>query len=124
MKKSIFEKFGGTYLQFGSCLFPNLIPDEKYTTSIGVWGQRHLRYIKEHRPILYNNLTLSGKLNSYLVEIDRQAQERLEVIIQQTVAVQGVTEELKAADPIAWAGRMNSIRCAAEEIVNSELIFS
>lgn len=124
MKQSIFEKFGGTYLQFGSCLLPNLMPDRRGTTPIGVWGQRHLQYIKEWRPILYNNLVLSGKLNSYLAEIDQQAQERLEVIIRQSALYQGVTEELKAVDPLAWVGRMNNIRCAAEEIINSELIFS
>lgn len=83
-----------------------------------------MQYVKEYRPILYNNLVLSGKLNSYLVEIDRQVQERLEVIIQQAVASQGITEELKAADPLTWVGRMNNIRVIAEEIVNSELIFS
>lgn len=124
MKQSIFEKSGGTYSQFESCFLPNLIPDENKSISIGLWGQRHLQYIKEYRPILYNNLVLSGKLNSYLVEIDKQALERLEVIIQQSALYQGVTEELKAADPLVWVGRMNNIRCAAEEIVNSELIFS
>lgn len=124
MKQSIFEKFGGIYSQLGSCFLPNLIPDESENISIGLWGQRYLQYIKEYRPILYNNLVLSGKLNSYLVEIDRQAQERLEVIIQQAVASQGITEELKAADPLAWVGKMSNIRCAAEEIVNTELIFA
>ena len=82
-----------------------------------------MQYVKEYRPILYNNLVLSGKLNSYLVEIDRQVQERLEVIIQQAVASQGITEELKAADPLSWVGRMNNIRAIAEEVVNAEIIY-
>lgn len=82
-----------------------------------------MQYVKEYRPILYNNLVLSGKLNSYLVEIDRQVQERLEVIIQQAVASQGITEELKAADPLTWVGRMNNIRAIAEEVVNAEIIY-
>lgn len=124
MKQSIFEKFGGTYSQDGGCLLPNLIPDKIESISVGLWGRRYLQYIKEYRPILYNNLVSNGKLNSYLAEIDQQAQERLKVIIQQSALYQGVTEELKAADPLAWAGRMNNIRCAAEEIVNNELIFS
>lgn len=124
MKQSIFEKFSGTYSQLGSCFLPNLVPDESESIAIGLWGRRHLQYIKEYHPIRYNNLVLNGKLNSYLVEIDRQAQERLEVIIQQAVASQGITEELKAADPLTWVGRMNNIRVIAEEIVNSELIFS
>ena len=123
MKQSIFEKFGGTYSQVGSYLLPNLVPDEGISLSIGLWGRRHLQYIKEYRPILYNNLVLSGKLNSYLVEIDRQVQERLEVIIQQAVASQGITEELKAADPLTWVGRMNNIRAIAEEVVNAEIIY-
>ena len=123
MKQSIFEKSGGTYSQFESCFLPNLIPAESESISIGLWGRRHLQYIKEHRPILYNNLVLSGKLNSYLVEIDRQVQERLEVIIQQAVASQGITEELKAADPLTWVGRMNNIRAIAEEVVNAEIIY-
>lgn len=124
MKQSVFEKFSGTYSQLGSCFLPNLVPDESESIAIGLWGRRHLQYIKEYHPIRYNNLVLNGKLNSYLVEIDRQAQERLEVIIQQAVASQGITEELKAADPLTWVGRMNNIRVIAEEIVNSELIFS
>lgn len=123
MKQSIFEKLGGTYSQLGSCLLPNLAPDECENIAIGLWGRRHLQHIKEYRPILYNNLVLSGKLNSYLVGIDQQAQERLEVIIQQAVASQDITEELKSADPLAWVGKMNNIRCAAEEIVNAEVIY-
>ena len=76
MKQSVFEKFSGTYSQLGSCFLPNLVPDESESIAIGLWGRRHLQYIKEYHPIRYNNLVLNGKLNSYLVEIDRQAQAK------------------------------------------------
>ena len=91
---------------------------------VGVLGQRHKRYLKEHRPALYNALLLSGNLNSYLADIDQQAQERLDTIIQQTAQSQGVTEVLKAADQMAWVGRMNNIRASAMEIVNKEIIYA
>lgn len=123
MEQSIFEKFGGTYLHLGSCLLPNLMPDESENPSIGLWARRHLQYLKEYRPVLYNSLVLNGKLSSYLAEIDQQAQDRLDTIIQQTAQAQGITEELKAADPMTWVGKMNNIRCAAEEIISKEIIF-
>ena len=88
------------------------------------WGQRHLRYIKEYREGFYTGLLLSDKLNSYLANVDRQAQEQLDTIIRQMAQAQGVTETLKAADPMAWVGKMNNIRAAATEIVNAEIIFA
>ena len=91
---------------------------------IGLWGQRHLRYIKEHREGFYTGLLLSGKLNSYLADIDRQAREQLDTIIRQMAQAQGVTEALKAEDPMGWVGKMNNIREAAVEIVNAETIFA
>lgn len=121
MRRSIFEETGGSYSQVGGCLLPNLVTGAHEHTTIGIWGRRHLEYIQEYRPVLYNSLVLNGKLNSYLAEIDQQTQDRLYTIILQ--AAQGVTEELKAADPMTWVGKMNNIRCAAEEIVNTEIIY-
>lgn len=123
MRKSIFEETGGTYSRAGGCLLPNLVTGTYDHTTIGVWGWRHLKYIQEYHPILYNRLVLNDKLSSYLAEIDQQAQDRLDTIIQQTAQAQGITEELKAADPMTWVGKMNNIRCAAEEIISKEIIF-
>lgn len=121
MKKSLFEEMGGTYRQEGDYFLPNLSVPE--LPPLGVWGQRHLRYIKEHRPARYNALLLGGNLNGYLADIDEQAQEQLDTIIRQMAAAQGVTEELKTADQMAWVGMMNAIRSEAVEIVNTELIY-
>ena len=90
---------------------------------IGLFGQRHLRYLKEHRRIIYINLLTSGKLNSYLVDIDRQAQERLEMLVEQMKQSQGITEQLKAENALEWTGRLGNIRACAREIVNEEIIF-
>lgn len=122
MKKSAFEEMGGTYQQEGDYLIPNLtVPD---IIPIGIWGQRRRRYLREYRGSLYIALLFSGKLNAHLADIDHQAQEQLDTIIQQMVQAQGVTETLKAADPMAWVGRMNNIRSMAEEIVNTEITFA
>lgn len=88
-----------------------------------MWGQRHRRYLKEHRRATYAPLLTSGKLNGYLADIDRQAEEMFLRLVKQMAAMEGVTEVLKAADPMAWIGRMNNIRSRAMEIVNSELIY-
>lgn len=122
MEKSIFEQTGGTYRQEGDYLLPNLTVPE--IGSVGIWGQRHLRYIKEHRKALYTSLQSNGKLNSYLADIDQQAQERLDTIIQQMAQAQGITEGLKAVDQMEWVGRMNNIRASATEIVNQEILYS
>ena len=97
-------------------------PDEEQKP-IGIWGQRHLRYLKNHRKVLYINLLTSGKLNDYLADIDRQAKEMFELLVKQAAVAEGVTEQLKAIDQMAWVGRMNSIRNRAIEIVNREIIF-
>ena len=91
---------------------------------IGVWGQRHLRYLKEHHRVRYANLLTSGKLNGYLVDIDRQAEEMFERLVKQTAEREGVTEQLKAANSMEWVRRMNNIRNRAVEITNSELIYA
>ena len=114
----------GTYTQVGDYLFPDLkLPEEEQQT-IGVWGQRHRRYLKEHRRATYTALLASGKLNSYLADIDRQAEERFSRLVKQMAEMEGVTEELKAADPMEWVGRMNNIRNRAMEIVNAKLIYT
>ena len=95
---------------------------EEEQKPIGIWGQRHLHYLKNHRKGLYTNLLTSGKLNNYLANIDRQAEEMFERVVKQMVVAEGITEQLKAADQMAWVGKMNNIRNRATEIVNSEII--
>ena len=90
---------------------------------IGIWGQRHLRYLRECHRVRYANLLTSGELNAYLADIDRQAEEMFERLVKQLVAVECVTEQLKAADQVEWVRRMNSIRNRAVEIANTKLIF-
>ena len=90
---------------------------------IGVWGQRHLRYLKEHHRVRYANLLTSGALNAYLTDIDQQAEELFLRLVKQMAAAEGITETLKASDQMEWVRRMNSIRDRATEIVNAELIF-
>lgn len=124
MAKTIFEEMGGTYTQVGDYLLPDLKLPEEDQQPIGVWGQRHRSYLKEHRRATYATLLTSGKLNGYLADIDRQAEELFSRLVKQMAEVEGVTEALKAADPMAWVGRMNNIRSRAMEIVNSELIYT
>ena len=115
-------KDGLEYIRSGDYFIPNLtLPEE--TRPIGKWGRMHREYLKEHKPIQYNCLLLSGKLWTYLADLNEQAQDRLERIIDQKNTAEGVTEELKAADPMAWVGAMNNIRASAEEIIREELIF-
>lgn len=97
---------------------------EEEQKPIGIWGQRHLRYLKKHHRVLYGNLLTSGKLNSYLVDIDRQAEEMFERLVKQMAEREGVTEPLKTANSMEWVRKMNSIRNRAVEITNSELIYA
>ena len=122
MKKSLFEQMGGTYTQAGDYLLPNLILAEEKQNPIGIWGQRHARYLKQHHRILYYNLLTSGKLNAHLAEIDQQAEEIFFRLIKQMANCEGVTEQLKAENQMEWVRRMNNIRNIAAEIVNHELI--
>lgn len=123
MEKSLFEQMGGTYRQVGDYLLPNITIPKAETEHIGIWGQRHLRYLKEHRKVLYYNLLTSGKLNSHLAEIDKMAEDMFFRVVKEMAEKQGVTEQLKATDQMAWVGKMNNIRNAAIEIVKQELIF-
>ena len=125
MAKTIFEEMGGTYVRQGEYNLPCLsLPAEKENKPIGVWGQRHLHYLKQHRKVLYTNLLTSGKLNSYLADIDKQAEDMFLRLVEQMAKREGVTEQLKAENQMEWVGRMNSIRSRAMEIVNADLIFN
>ena len=125
MKKSIHDNANGLdYTMVNGYYLPNLTvaaPTEQHPT--GRWGRLHKRYLKEHHPIRYNQLLLSGELGSYLAKLDKQSEEQLALIIRQMQEAEGVTEALKAADQLEWVRRMNSIRNRAEEIIKSELIF-
>ena len=123
MSKTIFEEMGGAYVRQGDYLLPCLsLPAEKESKPVGVWGQRHLRYLKQHRKVLYTNLLTSGKLNSYLADIDKQAEDMFLRLIEQIANREGVTEQLKAENQMEWVCRMNNIRSRAMEIVNEEII--
>ena len=125
MKKSIHDNANGLdYTLVNDHYLPNLTaaaPAEQHPT--GRWGRLHKRYLKEHHPIRYNQLLLSGELGSYLAKLDKQAEEQLALIIRQMQEAEGVTEALKAADQLEWVRRMNSIRNRAEEIIQKERIF-
>ncbi|HJB26598.1 MAG TPA: TnpV protein [Firmicutes bacterium] len=124
MAKTIFEEMGGAYVRQGDYLLPCLsLPAEKENKPIGVWGQRHLRYLKQHRKALYTNLLTSGKLNSYLADIDKQAEDMFSRLVKQLTEREGVTEQIKAENQMEWVGRMNNIRSKAMEIVTAELIY-
>lgn len=122
MAKTIFEEMGGTYTQVGDYLLPNLKLPQEEQQPIGVWGQRHRRYLKEHCRTTYATLLTSGKLNSYLAGIDRQAEEMFLRLVKQMVETEDITEQLKADNQMEWVRKMNNIRNRAMEIVNSELI--
>lgn len=124
MDKYIFDESNGLwYERQGDYYIPCLTLPAEEEQSIGLLGQRHLRYIKEHRKARYISLLSNGRLNSYLADIDQQAQERLDTIIQQMVQVQSITEEVKATDQVAWVGKMNNIRANAMKIVNQEILY-
>ncbi len=103
---------------------PSLILSNEESKPIGIWGQRHARYLKQNRKVLYMNLLTSGKLNAYLANIDKQAQERFERLMEGMKQTQGITEQLKAENALEWVGRMNNIRACAMEIVNEEIIYT
>ena len=107
----------------GDYYLPCLKLPEEEQAYIGIWGQRHRRYLKKHHRVLYGNLLTSGKLNGYLVDIDRQAEEMFECLVKQMAECEGVTEQLKAEDQMAWVGAMNSIHSAAEEVAMREVVF-
>ena len=124
MTDTLFEQLGGTYTQNGDYLLPDLsLPAEKETGNIGVWALRHKRYLKQHHKVLYYNLLTSGKLDSHLADIEEQAQQLFLRLVKELAEKEGVTEQLKSADQMAWVRQMNNIRERATEVVNSEVVF-
>ena len=123
MKKTIFEEMGGTYIRQGDYLIPCLTLPEEEQRFIGVWGQRHKRYLKENKRAVYIILLTSGRLNSYLADIEEQAQERFERIVEKMKQEQGITEQLKAENQMEWVGRMNNVQACARESVEKEIIY-
>ena len=125
MEKYNYNEQNGLWYELqGDYYIPCLVLDEEDIQPIGMWGRKHLRYIKEHRPVLHTTLLLSGKLNSHLAEINQRASEMFDLLIKQLVEKEGITEQLKATDQMAWVGAMNNIRNRAEEIVNTEVIYA
>ena len=124
MEKTIFEQMGGTYTQVGDYLLPNLTLPEEKQKPIGIWEQRHLRYIKQHKRVFYANLLTSCKLNSYLAGVDKQAEDMFSRLVKDLAEKENVTETLKAENQMLWVQRMNSIRNRAREIVNTEIIYA
>ena len=123
MAKTIFEELGGKYERQGDYLIPCLTVPAEEEQPIGTWGQRHLDYLKQYRKVTYIKLLTSGKLNAYLVSIDRQAQERFERLIGDMKQAQDITEQLKAENDLDWVRRLNNIRANVREIVNKEIIY-
>ena len=124
MANTIFEKQGGTYTQVGDYMLPDLLPaEEEKEVNIGVWAMRHKRYLKQHHKVLYYNLLTSGKLNSYLADIEQQAQDLFLRLVKDLAEKENVTEEFKATDTMLWVEKMNNIRNRATEIVNADIIY-
>ena len=123
MEKVIYDEKNGLWHELqGDYYIPCLKLPEEEQQPIGVWGQRHLRYIKQNRKMLYLNLLTSGKLNGYLSDLDKQAEDMFSRLVKQMAEREGVTERLKAENQMEWVGRMNNIRSRASEIINSNLI--
>lgn len=124
MEKRIFnEQTGISYTLQGDYYLPVLALPEQEDRSIGLWGQRHLKYIKQHRKILYINLLINGKLNEHLADIDKQAEDMFSRLVKQMAEREGVTEQFKADNQMEWVARMNNIRSRATEIVNGDLLY-
>ena len=120
--KSLYEELGGTYRQVGDYFLPDIeLPERNY--EIGKYGRMRHRYLKEHRKIQYTTMILNGTLYDHLAEIDRICNERMETMVATMKKQQGITEDLKARDQLAWVGAMNKIRNAAEEIILRELVY-
>lgn len=124
MEKTLFEQMGGTYREVGDYMLPNLSLPQQEIKPIGIWGQRRKRYLKEHHRVLYYNLLTSGKLNSCLADIDKQAEEMFSLLVKSLADKEDVTEKLKADDAMEWVHKMNNIRNRAAEIVNDQIIYA
>lgn len=124
MTDTLFEQLGGTYTQTGDYLLPDLsLPAEKEPGNVGVWALRHKRYLKQHHKVLYYNLLTSVKLDSYLADIEEQAQQLFLRLVKELAEQENVTEELKSTDMMLWVQKMNNIRNRATEIVNADIIY-
>lgn len=124
MEKTIFEQMGGTYHEENGYLIPNLTLPPEEEKPIGIWGQRHKRYLKKYRKATYTTLLTSGNLNSYLADIDQQAEKMFSRLVKQMADREGITEQLKEENQLGWVQRMNSIRSRVTEIVNTDLIYT
>ena len=124
MEKTIFEQMSGTYHEENGYLIPNLTLPPEEEQPIGIWGQRHKHYLKEHRKATYATILTSGNLNSYLADIDQQAEEMFSHLVKQIAEREGVTEQLKAENQLEWVQRMNNICSRVTEIVNTDLIYT
>lgn len=123
MAKTIFEQTGGTYTMQGDYCLPDLTLPAEEERPIGVWAHRRLRYLKQHHKILYYNLLTSGKLHSHIADVEEKAQTLFLRLVKQYAEREGVTEQLKAENPMEWVRRMNNIRERVNEVVNAEMIF-
>ena len=123
MEKYIFDEKNGLWYELNGDYYLPCLTVPEVEQPVGIWGQRHLRYISRYQKVRHTTLLLTGKLNSYLTEVDTHAVQMLDSLVTQMAAKEGITESLKAADQMAWVQRMNNIRNAAEEIVNVEVIF-
>lgn len=125
MANTIFEQTGGTYTQVGDYMLPDLLPEEEEKkANIGAWAMRHKRYLKQNHKVRYYNLLTSGKLNSYLADIEQQAQDLFLWLVKELAEKENVNEELKAENLMLWVQKMNNIRNRAIEVVNTKLIFT
>ena len=124
MAKSLFEELGGRYERQEDYLIPCMTLPAEEEQPIGIWGQRHLDYLKQYRKVTYTNFLTSGRLNAYLADIDRQAQERFERLIEGMKQAQGITVRLKEENALEWVRRLNNIGACAREIVEKEIIFA
>ena len=124
MNKTIFEQMGGTYTVQGDYCLPDLTIQPEEERPIGVWAQRHLRYLKQHHKILYYNLLTSGKLQSHLADLEEEAQSLFLRLVKEYAEKEGVTEQLKAKNPMEWVQKMNNIRNRVAETVCADLIFA
>lgn len=124
MKQTVFEQMNGTYTQQGDYLIPNLTVTAEKEKPIGLWGQRHLRYLKQHHKVLYYNLLTSCKLNDHLADIDEQAENMFYRLVKEVAEKENVTEQLKLTDQMLWVQKMNNICNRATEIINAEIIYN
>ena len=122
--KSIFEQIGGTYTKQGDYRLPNITLPAEDERTIGVWGQRRLRYLKQNHKVLYYNLLTSGKLHSHLADVEEEAQSLFSRLVKEHAEKEGISEQLKTADQMAWVRKMNNIQNQVAKIINAELIYA